>query len=81
MIRSIEKSNDLIGNLNRYLPACIIVPQRISRIKSMYCIFTYLFVLYLMTLPVNQTIGASNDWAAMNLEGHRLSMASLSPFR
>jgi hypothetical protein len=27
MIRSIEKSNDLIGKLTRYLLACSIVPQ------------------------------------------------------
>jgi hypothetical protein len=26
-IRSIEKSNDLIGNLTRYLSACSVVPQ------------------------------------------------------
>jgi hypothetical protein len=27
MVRSIKKSNDLIGNLNRDLPACSIEPQ------------------------------------------------------
>jgi hypothetical protein len=59
--------------------------------KLMYYLFTYIFVLYLMTLPASQTIGASNDWMSMNNEleanpegsgvGRRLSMALLSPSR
>jgi hypothetical protein len=34
MIRSIENSNDLIGNRNRDLPACSIVPPPTTRIEK-----------------------------------------------
>jgi hypothetical protein len=35
-IRSIEKSNDLIGNRTRDLPACSIVPQSITLPRAPY---------------------------------------------
>jgi hypothetical protein len=34
MIRSIEKSNDLIGNRTRVFPACSIVPQPTTLLRA-----------------------------------------------
>jgi hypothetical protein len=71
-IRSIEKSNTLIGNRSRYLPACRIMPQptTLSRAPYLYltiqCNISCQYQIVWQVAAIKQRTGDNNENVCIN---------------